>query len=238
VIENIYAGPQGSFVPKTFSALSADQALAELGFIVVHIDGMGTSNRSKAFHDVAWKNLGDAGFPDRILWHQAAAKKYPWYDISRVGIFGTSAGGQNSLGGVLFHPEFYKVVVTNSGCHDNRMDKIWWNEQWMGWPLGPQYAASSNVDNAYRLQGKALIIVGEMDTNVDPASSLQVVNALVKAHKHFDMLYIPGQDHGVGSLANEHYRDDYFVHNLLGVEPPDWNKVSLPAEPSTPTNGN
>ncbi len=231
VIENIYAGPQGSFVPKTFSAVSADQAMAELGFIVVHIDGMGTNNRSKAFHDVAWKNLGDAGFPDRILWHKAAAAKYPWYDISRVGIFGTSAGGQNSLGGVLFHPDFYKVVVTNSGCHDNRMDKLWWNEQWMGWPLGPQYAASSNVDNAYRLQGKALIIVGELDTNVDPASSLQVVNALVKAHKHFDMLYIPGQDHGVGILGSEHYRDDYFVHNLLGVEPPDWNKVSLPAEP-------
>ena len=229
VIENIYAGPQGSFVPKTFSAVPPDQALAELGFIVVHIDGMGTSNRSKAFHDVAFKNLGDAGFPDRILWHKAAAAKYPSYDISRVGIFGTSAGGQSSLGGVLFHPEFYKVVVTNSGCHDNRMDKMWWNEQWMGWPLGPQYAESSNVDNAYRLQGKALIIVGEMDTNVDPASSLQVINALVKAHKHFDMLYIPGQNHGVAILGDEHYRDDYFVHNLLGVDPPDWNKVSLPA---------
>ena len=237
VIEDIYAGPQGSFVPKTFSAVQRNQALAELGFIVVHIDGMGTSNRSKAFHDVAFKNLGDAGFPDRILWHKAVAAKYPWYDIGRVGIFGTSAGGQNSLGGVLFHPEFYKVVVTNSGCHDNRMDKIWWNEQWMGWPLGPQYAASSNVDNAYRLQGKALIIMGEMDSNVDPASSLQVVNALVKAKKHFDMLYIPGQNHGVGVLATHHYRDDYFVHNLLGVEPPDWNRVSLPAEP-TATGGN
>jgi hypothetical protein len=237
VIENIYAGPQGSFVPKTFSAVPGDQAMAELGFIVVHIDGMGTSNRSKAFHDVSFKDLGDAGFPDRILWHQAAAAKYPSYDISRVGIFGTSAGGQNALGGMLFHPEFYKVVVTNSGCHDNRMDKIWWNEQWMGWPLGPQYAASSNVDNAAKLQGRALIIVGEMDTNVDPASSLQVVNALVKAHKHFDMLYIPGQNHGVGVLGSEHYRDDYFVHYLLGVEPPDWNKVSLPALPEPPTAG-
>ena len=237
VIEQIYAGPQGSFVPKTFTAVPATQALAELGFIVVQIDGMGTSNRSKAFHDVAWKNLGDAGFPDRILWHKAAAAKYPYYDISRVGIYGTSAGGQNSLGGVLFHPDFYKVVVTNSGCHDNRMDKMWWNEQWMGWPLGPQYAASSNVDNAYRLQGKALIIIGEMDTNVDPASSLQVVNALVKANKHFDMLYIPGQNHGVGVLATQHYLQDYFVHNLLGVEPPDWNKVSLPGEPAS-TGGN
>jgi dipeptidyl aminopeptidase/acylaminoacyl peptidase len=229
VIENIYAGPQGSFVPKTFSAIAPDQALAELGFIVVHIDGMGTSNRSKAFHDVAFKNLADAGFPDRILWHKAVAAKYPYYDISRVGIFGTSAGGQSALGALLFHPEFYKVAVTNSGCHDNRMDKMWWNEQWMSWPVGPQYAASSNVDNAYRLQGKVLIVAGELDTNVDPASSLQVVNALVKAHKHFDMLYVPGQNHGVGILSDEHYRDDYFVHNLLGVEPPDWNKVSLPA---------
>ena len=233
VIENIYAGPQGSFVPKTFSAVAPDQAMAELGFIVVHIDGMGTSNRSKAFHDVSFKDLGDAGFPDRILWHKAAAAKYPSYDISNVGIFGTSAGGQSSLGGVLFHPEFYKVVVTNSGCHDNRMDKMWWNEQWMGWPLGPQYSASSNVDNAYRLQGKALIIIGEMDTNVDPASSLQVVNALVKAHKHFDMMYIPGQNHGVAILGDEHYRDDYFVHHLLGVEPPDWNKVSLAKDEPT-----
>jgi dipeptidyl aminopeptidase/acylaminoacyl peptidase len=238
VIENIYAGPQGSFVRKTFSAVDPDQAMAELGFIIVHIDGMGTSNRSKAFHDYAWKNLGDAGFPDRILWHKAVAAKYPSYDISRVGIFGTSAGGQNSMGGMLFHPEFYKVVVTNSGCHDNRMDKIWWNEQWMGWPLGPEYAASSNVDNAYKLQGRALIIIGEMDSNVDPASSLQVVNALVKANKHFDMMYIPGQNHGVGVLANQHYRDDYFVHYLLGVEPPDWNKVSLPAEPPAATGGN
>ncbi len=228
VLENIYAGPQGSFVPKGFIPFSPDQSLADLGFIVVHIDGMGTSNRSKAFHDVCYKNLGDAGFPDRILWHKAAAAKYPWYDISRVGIFGTSAGGQSSLGGVLFHPEFYKVVVTNSGCHDNRMDKLWWNEQWMSWPVGPQYAASSNVDNAYRLQGKALIIAGELDTNVDPASSLQVVNALVKAHKHFEMLYIPGENHGVPILNPEHYRDDFFVRNLLRLEPPDWNKVSIP----------
>ncbi|MEO8371044.1 MAG: DPP IV N-terminal domain-containing protein [Candidatus Solibacter sp.] len=238
VIEDIYAGPQGSFVPKTFSATQRNQALAELGFIVVHIDGMGTSNRSKAFHDVAFKNLGDAGFPDRKLWHKAVAAKYGWYDIGRVGIFGTSAGGQSSLGGMLFHPEFYKVVVTNSGCHDNRMDKIWWNEQWMGWPLGPQYAASSNVDNASKLQGRALIIIGEMDSNVDPASSLQVVDALVKANKHFDMMFIPGQNHGVGVLGSQHYRDDYFVHYLMGVEPPDWNRVSLPAEPISTAGGN
>ena len=112
VIENIYAGPHSSFVPKSFSAFNAMQALAELGFIVVQIDGMGTSNRSKAFHDVAGRTSGDAGFPDRILWHKAVAAKYPYYDISRVGIYGTSAGGQNALGALLFHPEFYKAAVS------------------------------------------------------------------------------------------------------------------------------
>ena len=169
------------------------QAQAELGFIVVQMDGMGTSNRSKAFHDVAWQNIKDAGFPDRILWHQAFAAKNPWYDITRVGIYGGSAGGQNSMGALLFHPEFYKVAVSYAGCHDNRMDKIWWNEQWMGWPIGPQYSASSNVDHAQLLQGKLLLMVGELDTNVDPASTLQVVNALVKANKNFDLLIYPGR---------------------------------------------
>ena len=119
------------------------------------------------------------------------------------------------------------------------MDKIWWNEQWLGWPLGPQYGASSRCRQRVQAgRPRALIIIGEMDSNVDPASSLQVVNALVKAHKHFDMMYIPGQNHGVGILGSEHYRDDYFVHNLLGVEPPDWNKVSLSTPPPDTANGN
>jgi dipeptidyl aminopeptidase/acylaminoacyl peptidase len=222
VIENIYAGPQGAFVPKTFSTQLGMQSLAELGFIVVQVDGMGTSNRSKAFHDVAWRNLGDAGFPDRILWHRAVAAKYRYYDITRVGIYGTSAGGQNSMGALLFHPEFYKVAVSAAGCHDNRMDKIWWNEQWMG-ELGPHYAASSNVDNAAKLEGKLLLVVGEMDTNVDPASTYQVVNALIKANKSFDLLVIPGAGHTSGGAYGERKRNDFFVHHLLGVEPPDRN---------------
>jgi dipeptidyl aminopeptidase/acylaminoacyl peptidase len=238
VIENIYAGPQGSFVPKTFSAFNPMQALAELGFIVVQIDGMGTNNRSKAFHDTAWKNLGDAGFADRILWHQAAAKKYSYYDISRVGIYGTSAGGQNALGALLFHPEFYKVAVSNSGCHDNRMDKIWWNEQWMGWPLGPHYAASSNVDNAYRLKGDLLLVLGEMDTNVDPASTLQVVKQLIKANKKFDLLFVPGGGHGAGGAFGQRLLNDFFVHHLLGIEPPDWNKDEAKTESATDRGNN
>jgi dipeptidyl aminopeptidase/acylaminoacyl peptidase len=229
VIENIYAGPQGSFVPKSFTPMN--EPLTELGFIVVHIDGMGTNNRSKAFHDVAWHNLKDGGFPDRILWHKAAAAKFPWYDISNgVGVYGTSAGGQNAMAALLFHPEFYKVAVANSGSHDNRMDKIWWNELWMGWPIGPQYAESSNVDNAYRLQGKLLLVLGEMDRNVDPSSTMQVVNALIKANKKFDLLYVPGGGHGAGGLYGQRLLMDCFVHNMLHQEPPDWNsEPPLPA---------
>ncbi len=234
VIENIYAGPQGSFVPKSFAAYNQMQAQAELGFIVVQIDGMGTSYRSKAFHDVAWKNLKDAGFADRILWHRAVAARYPYYDISRVGIYGTSAGGQNALGALLFHPEFYKVAVSAAGCHDNRMDKIWWNEQWMGWPVGPEYAASSNVDNAYRLEGKVLLVVGEMDHNVDPSSTMQVVNQLVKRNKDFDLLVMPGMDHGFGGPYGEHKRFDFFVRHLLGVNPPAWKDLEEKRTQSQP----
>jgi dipeptidyl aminopeptidase/acylaminoacyl peptidase len=216
----------------------AVQALNELGFIVVQIDGMGTNNRSKAFHDVAFKNLGDAGFEDRILWHKAVAAKYPSYDITRVGVYGTSAGGQNALGALLFHPEFYKVGVSNSGCHDNRMDKIWWNEQWMSWPLGPEYAASSNVDNAAKLQGKLLLVYGELDTNVDPSSTLQVANALIKANKKFDLLAVPGGGHGAGGAYYQRLLQDFFVHHLHGVEPPDWNRIERPARGQSAANQN
>lgn len=226
VIEDIYAGPQGSFVPKSFSARA--EPLTALGFVVAQIDGMGTNNRSRAFHDVAWRNLKDAGFADRILWHKAVAAKYPWYDISRMGIFGTSAGGQNAMGALLFHPEFYQVAVANSGSHDNRMDKIWWNEQWMGWPVGPWYAESSNVDNAWRLQGKLMLVVGEMDKNVDPATTYQVANALIKANKDFDLLFVPGGGHGAGGRYGARKLMDFFVRNLLGETTPDWNKGVAP----------
>jgi dipeptidyl aminopeptidase/acylaminoacyl peptidase len=153
------------------------------------------------------------------------ASKYAYYDIDRVGIYGTSAGGQNSTGALLFHPEFYDVAVSAVGCHDNRMDKIWWNEQWMGWPLGPHYEASSNVVNAHKLQGKLLLVVGELDTNVDPSSTLQVANALIRANKYFDLLYIPSAGHGPGGAYGTRKRNDFFVQHLLGVTPPDWNRT-------------
>lgn len=224
VIENIYAGPHSSFVPKSFRATYGNMnSLAELGFIVIQIDGMGTSNRSKAFHNVAWKNIKDAGFPDRILWMKAAAEKYLFMDISRVGVYGTSAGGQSATGALLFHPDFYDVAVSACGCHDNRMDKIWWNEQWMGWPVDQSYIESSNVENAGLLKGKLLLINGEMDNNVDPASTTQLVNALIKAEKDFDYLLVPGMLHNSGGEYGERRRMDFFVKHLLGVDPPDWN---------------
>jgi hypothetical protein len=235
VIEQIYAGPQGSYAPKSFSASRRFSSLTDLGFIVVQMDGMGTANRSKAFHDVCWKNLKDAGFPDRILWHKAAAAKYPYYDITRVGIYGHSAGGQNAAGAVLFHPEFYKVAVASCGCHDNRMDKASWNEQWMGYPVGPHYSECSNIDNAHRLRGKLMLIVGELDTNVPPESTLRFADALIKANKDFDLLVIPGLGHAIGAYG-ERRRQDFFVRHLLGVEPPNRNEQTR-ADDSERTGG-
>ena len=199
VVEYIYAGPHDSHVTKDFSGPMRFSRLLELGFIVVTIDGMGTDNRSKSFQDVCWRNLKDAGFPDRILWIQAAAKKYKYMNLDKMGIYGYSAGGQNAMAALLFHPEFYKVGVALCGCHDNRMDKIWWNEQWMGYPVGPWYSESSNVDNAYRLEGKLMLINGEIDDNVDPASTLQVVSELIKNEKDFEQMYIPGYSHSLGA---------------------------------------
>lgn len=220
VIENIYAGPHGAFVPKEFRAYHGMQEMAELGFIVVQIDGMGTNFRSKKFHDICWQNLGDSGFPDRILWLKAAAAKYPFMDLTRVGIYGGSAGGQSSTRALLAHGDFYKVAVSDCGCHDNRMDKIWWNEQWMGWPVGPHYAEQSNVTQAHKLQGKLMLVVGELDRNVDPASTMQVANALQKADKDFDLLIITGAGHGSAETPyGRRRRQDYFVRHLLGVEP-------------------
>ncbi len=233
VVESIYAGPQGAFAPKGFAAYRPMQAQAELGFIVVQVDGMGTNYRSKAFHDVAWKNLADAGFPDRILWHKAVAAAYPWYDITRVGVFGGSAGGQNAMAALLFHPGFYKAAWAFAGSHDNRMDKIWWNEQYMGWPVGPEYSASSNVDNAWRLQGKLMLVVGELDTNVDPSSTYQVVDALVRAGKTFDFLLLPGAGHTEGGAYGEHRRWDFFVKELIGATPPDRNTPKGEASPGS-----
>ncbi len=218
VIEHIYAGPQGSFVPKAWGPwLVPKHELAVHGFIVVQIDGKGTANRSREFHHFCHKNLKDAGLPDRIAWLKAAAEKWPQMDLERVGIFGGSAGGQSALGALLFHGDFYKAAAADCGCHDNRMDKIWWNEQWMGWPVGPHYADNSNVTHAKNLKGALLLTVGELDTNVDPSSTYQVIDALIAADKDFEFLPMTGKGHGSGEdRYAQRRRVDFFRRHLGG----------------------
>lgn len=227
VVEYIYSGPGGQHVPKSFSSYNWWMtSLAELGFIVVQVDGMSTSFRSKDFEEVCYKNLKDAGLPDHMAWLQEAARRYPYMDLERVGIFGSSAGGQEAMSAVLFHPEFYKAAYSACGCHDNRMDKIWWNELWMGYPVDSSYIENSNVEQAHRLERPLMLVVGEMDDNVDPASTMQVVNALIKANKDFELVVVPGAGHTMGDNFGEHKRYDFFVRHLMGVEPPKWNAIT------------
>lgn len=215
VVEHIYAGPHSAFAPKEFGRLLGHHTMAELGFIVVQMDGMGTNHRGKAFHDVCWKNLKDAGFPDRKVWIKEAAKTRPWMDLTRVGIYGGSAGGQNAMRALLDHHDFYHVAVADCGCHDNRMDKIWWNEQWMGWPIDDSYKRSSNFEDAHKLEGHLLLIVGELDTNVDPASTTQVVGALQRANKTFDFMPIIGTGHGAAETPyGSRLRMEFLVRHL------------------------
>ena len=226
IIEYIYSGPGDQYVPKSFTPwLYYLQNMAELGFIVVQVDAMTTSYRTREFEEVCYKNLKDGGLPDRIAWIKAAAEKYPYMDIDRVGIYGCSAGGQNALAAVLWHGDFYKAAYAACGCHDNRMDKIWWNEQWMSYPIDSSYVECSNVENAYRLERPLMLVVGELDDNVDPASTMQVVNALEKAGKDFELVVIPGAHHTMGESYGDHKRYDFFVRHLLGVDPPKWSEL-------------
>lgn len=229
LIEYIYAGPHEFCVPRSFSSRAREYELAALGFVVVMIDGMGTNWRSKAFHDYCYKNLKDAGLPDRIAWMKAASESRPWMDLEKVGIFGSSAGGQNALSALIWHDDFYKAAVADSGCHDNRLGELWWTEQWMGWPVDQSYEESSNVVHAWRLRGELMLTVGEMDTNVDPASTMQVVHALNKEERDYELLYMPGGTHGAATSHGYAIRrlQDFFVRHLMGVSPPKRNAESL-----------
>lgn len=222
IVEFVYTGPQFFFVPKTLGAALRLQSVAELGFIVVMVDGRGTMGRSRAFHQFSYHNLGGA-FEDHVALIKQMAKRYPYMDIDRVGIFGTSAGGYGAAHAMLAFPEFYKVGVSTSGDHDARLDKAWWNEVYQGYPVGDDYAAQSNVTMAGRLQGHLLVEHGDIDDNVHPVETMRFVDALMKANKNFDMLFVPNMFHGE---SGEHAtylvrrRWDYLVQNLLGVTPP------------------
>lgn len=226
VIEYIYQGPGDQYVPKSFTPYYWwATSLAELGFIVVQVDGMGTSFRSREFENICYKNLADAGIPDHMAWIKEAGRKYPYMDLDRVGIYGCSAGGQESLGALLQYPDFYKACYSACGCHDNRMDKIWWNELWLGYPINDSYLKASNVENAHKLQHPLMLVVGELDDNVDPASTMQVADALIKSNKDFELVVIPGAHHTMGEDFGEHKRYDFFIKNLYGLTPPKWSEI-------------
>jgi dipeptidyl aminopeptidase/acylaminoacyl peptidase len=222
IIEQVYTGPQGFFTPKSFGASLRLQSIAELGFVVVMVDGRGTTGRSRAFHEFSYHNLGGS-FEDHVAMIKEMAARYPFMDATRVGIFGTSAGGYGSTHAILLFPDFYKVCVSTSGDHDARLDKAWWNEQYQGYPVGEDYAEQSNVTLASKLQGHLLLIHGDIDDNVNPVETMRLADALMAANKDFDMLYVPNMFHGdSGPHASyvSRRRWDYFVQYLLGVTPP------------------
>ena len=230
VVNYLYPGPQsGSVGSRSFRASRGDkQALAELGFVVVEVDAMGTPGRSKAFHDAYYGNMGDNGLPDQVGMVRQLAARHPWMDLDRVGIWGHSGGGFASTAGILRYPEFYKVAVSQAGNHDNRNYEDDWGEKWQGlletYPDGTtNYDNQANQLVAENLQGKLLLAHGTMDTNVPLYNTLLVVDALIAADKDFDLIMLPNRGHG---FSSEPYmmrrRWDYFVRHLLGVEPPEY----------------
>jgi dipeptidyl-peptidase-4 len=221
VIEMSYTGPHTQVFPTNYSMALSLQSYAELGFVVVAIDGLGSSGRSKEFHNYSYKNLG-GNLEDHVGAIKQLGRRNSWVDTTRVGIFGHSAGGYDAGHAVLAYPDFYKVAVASSADHDHRMEKAWWPEMYMGWPVDSAYHLQSNITMAGNLKGKLLITHGGIDENVNPSATFKLAEALIKADKQFDMLILPSQRHG--------YRDDhlkyftkvrwnYFVEHLRGVEP-------------------
>ena len=231
IIEQIYAGPHGAFVPKEWRQwYGSRNEIAEAGFIVVQIDARGTNFRGREFQQHAYKNLKESGFPDRIKWIKEAAKTRPWMDLTRVGVFGGSAGGQSAMAALLWYNDFYKAAAADCGCHDNRMDKIWWNEQWMDWPIDESYAQNSNAENAALLKGKLFLSVGELDTNVDPSSTYQVVDALIRTDKDFEFHLMPNHGHGVGEIPYlRRKRQQFFERCFLDTNQKSSSQEDLPS---------
>ncbi len=240
VLNYIYPGPQsGSVGNYSFVVARRDfQALAELGFVIVSVDAMGTPGRSKSFHDVYYGNMGDNGLPDNITTIEQLSKKYKAMDLSRVGIWGHSGGGFASTAALLRYPDFYDVAVSSSGNHDNRNYEADWGEKWHGLLTPIDFNSSDGksdfdstktnydiqanqllVDN---LKGKLLIAHGMLDDNVPPSNTMVVVDALIKANKDFDLLLFPNKRHGYGDLSNYMMRRkwDFFVKHLKGLDPP------------------
>ena len=238
IVNNIYPGPQGGSVTNwSFADARGDcQALAELGFVVVQIEGMGNPLRSKKFHDFYFGKMEDNTLPDQIAGMKELAEKYPWIDINRAGIYGHSGGGYAAAAAMFRYPDFFKVGISESGNHDNREYEDDWGERYQGLlvknPDGTtNYDDQANQSLAKNLKGHLLLAHGTMDDNVPPYNTLLVVDALIKANKDFDLLLLPNQHHGYGaeSLYMTRRRWDYFVRYLLGAEPPHEYELHPPA---------
>ena len=221
IIEMSYTGPHTQVFPKDFSRAFRLQSYAELGFIVVVVDGLGSLGRSKKFHNYSYKNLG-GNLVDHVEAIKQLGRQYSWVDTTRVGIFGHSAGGYDAGHAVLAYTDFYKVAVASSADHDHRMEKAWWPEMYMGWPVDSTYHLQSNITMAGNLKGKLLITHGGIDENVNPSATFKLAEALIKADKQFDMLILPSQRHGYQGDHQKYFtktRWNYFVKYLRGVEP-------------------
>ncbi|MGA8165778.1 MAG: S9 family peptidase, partial [Candidatus Acidiferrales bacterium] len=231
---HIYPGPQtGSVGSRSFSAARGDcQSLAELGFVVVEIDGMGTPWRSKKFHEAYYGDMGDNTLPDQVTGMKQLAQRYPWIDIDRAGIYGHSGGGFATADAMFRYPDFFKVGISESGNHDNREYEDDWGEKWQGL-LVHNPDGSTSYDNqanqlvAKNLKGHLLLAHGTIDNNVPPYNTLLVVDALIKANKDFDLLMLPNERHGYADDTSymTRRRWDYFVRYLLGAEPPHEYKM-------------
>lgn len=224
VVNYIYPGPQGGGVgTRSFGAARSDhQALAELGFIVVIIDGSCNPDRSKSFHDACYGNMGDNTLEDQISGLKQLAAKYPFMDLDKVGIWGHSGGGFATADAMFSYPDFYKVGISESGNHDNRNYEDDWGERYIGLLDGNNYEKQANQLNASKLKGKLLLAHGGMDDNVPPYNTYLVIDALTKANKDYDFILFPNARHGYGAASYYMMRRrwDYFVKNLMGAEPP------------------
>ena len=230
VIEGTYSGPQTIRTPKTFrrGLINMDIPIAQIGFVVVTVDGLGSAYRSKKFHDVSYKNLGDIGAPDHIKAIKDLSKKHPYMDVENVGIYGHSAGGYDATHALLTHPDFYKVGVSSAGNHDHRSAKAWWPELYMGFPAGKHYDEQSNFFLAEKLVGKLMMVHGNMDNNVNPAASIRMADELIKANKDFEFILLPGKDHGTCYYDKYFIRKrwDFFVKHLLHKNTPNTYKIN------------
>lgn len=233
VIDSVYPGPQINRVTKRFlSDPMQAQAIAELGFIVVTVDGRGTPMRSRAFRDVSYGNLASAGYlEDHISAIEEIASTRPYMDINRVGVYGTSGGGFATVRAMFDYPDFYKVGVASSGNHDQRIYISLWGESYQGPYSIEGYATANSYENVANFKGDLLIAHGEMDDNVHPANSMRVVDALIKHNKRFDMLIMPNVNHGI--MGNPYYTLrlwDYFVEHLLKETPPENYSLTPPGQ--------